>query len=212
MRNEDEFSINFEMPLSCFYRVSESIVGIDKDPSKVKSFHWDEDFKGPNLMQDREKALAYYGNRMLKFNMQGINKSFFDKSYANPDDFIPGKNYAYSLDLQIVAVYDKNDIHEYFLLGGDEIDIEEGKEFELKYYKELAYNEEQLQSLTDELFFEEMLIEHGTKFFIVETYQNPNSEFFKLPFKEFLIECAEHLFLHSETPKKYVLKRAANLE
>ena len=189
-----------EMPINIFYRVSESIVGINEDPQKIKSFHWDEDFKGSNLNLSRKEALEYYGNRRIKFNLEGITKEFFNLSYSSPDEFVAGQNYAYSVCLKIIALYGEDDIHEYYLLGDEEEEMDEGKKFEIKFCQESGYSEEQIFLLGANLYYEESFIDS------VRTFSIADSDFKKLPMKE-KWQYLTNIFTSNERYSNYLKNR-----
>lgn len=175
--NEAIDKIKNEEPIDIFYRVSESIVGINKNSEKIKSFHWDEDFKSKNRTQSRREAIKYYGDRLMRFRQEGITKDFFDLKYSSPEDFIAGKNYAYSLNLSVVAVYGADDYHEYYLIGSDEDEMAEGKSFELNFYQNSGFSKEQIHELEGELHYEQALIEEVRKLSTVyEQFKNLSIE------------------------------------
>ena len=192
-------------PISCFYRVSESIIGINEDPDEQKEFDWDEDFTGTDLLLSRDKAIAYYGNRLIKFNLEGFSEDFFSLSYSSPTEFIIGKNYAYSIKLLLVVQYSASDFNEYNILGEDEDDMKEGRSFEKEIYSNLGFSDDQLSELGRDLFYEEGLIDAVSKFSIID------SEFEKLPLKEKLKHLAE-MDLGNEPYRNYVKKRILRIE
>lgn len=194
-----------EMPINIFYRVSESIVGINEDPEKIKSFHWDEDFKGTNLSLSRKEALEHYGNRRIMFNLEGISKDFFNLSYSSPDEFIAGQNYAYSIYLKIIALYGEDDVHEYCILGEDEDETEEGKNFEIKFCQESGYSDEQIFLLGAHLYYEEILID------TIRTFSIAITNFKKLPMKEKLKYFADNL-KNGEKFNTYLMERSSSIK
>ncbi|MEI6680322.1 MAG: hypothetical protein WCL21_17065 [Mariniphaga sp.] len=213
MDDAAEFVLN-KIPISCFYRVSESVVGIDKDPDKIKHFHWDEDFNEPNIILARKNALDYYGNRQIKFILEGISKEFFNLSYASPEEFVAGKNYAYSIDLILIAQFGVDDFHEYFLYenGEDDYDdenefsaLQEAISFEIEYLKTLGISDEQLDENGASLYYEEGL--HRT----IRLCLHHFDEFKKLPIKEklkFIID----KFQGNERCDNYIRKRIESIE
>jgi hypothetical protein len=100
---------------------------------KNNSFDHEEEFKGINLLECRNKAIEYYNERL-----KGMPEKFF-LPFASFKDFEFGKNSAYSVELYFIESYysDGLNVFEYNL---SDKDFEEDKNYETMILREQGYD------------------------------------------------------------------------
>jgi len=114
-----------------FYRVNEFVTTMESDPGKNLPYSHDEDFRGSNLLYCRAKAIKWYQEREEGLIKNG--KYFLP--FASPKDFVLGENAAYTITLSLIEYYDEEFQLAYSLAGDDEIELQEGREFEEFLFK-----------------------------------------------------------------------------
>lgn len=191
---------------SYFYRVSEFIRTLDSNEENNQFFEFEKDFRTIPLIKVRKEALAYFGNRFIKFDLYGRDKEFFKHKYASPDKYKEYDSYAYSLSLAFIkdVRYDNNflkanDFENYidysFLLGESEEMNEEGQEEERDFYRLNGFSKNQIEQLDKDRFSEENLIKN------ILYLASKSTEFKQKSLKDMILTIAEGI--DSQKHKQY---------
>ncbi len=114
------------------YRGYLSVTTFGADPGKNEPFYHSEDFECTNLLVAREKAINWFKQTIAGLKREG--KYFLP--FASPEDFIMGKNAAFSVVVSLVICQGVNE-DEFDLLGTDDGTMEDTLELEDMILKQL---------------------------------------------------------------------------
>jgi|SRR5690554_3397383 len=108
-----------------FYRVCEFVTTFGADEGKNEPFSHIEDFKGNDLHECKAKAEKYYWERL-----EGLGGGKYFLPFAAPENFVLGKNAAFSITLSLVEYYNDSEYSEYPLIGEDDDTAADSREIE----------------------------------------------------------------------------------
>lgn len=107
------------------YRGCVSVTTFGEDPGHHDPYYHTEDFEDPNPLIARSKALSWYKHTIAGLEREGR----YFLPFASPDEFVLGKNAAYTVMVSFV-ICNGSDEDEYDLLGTDERTMNDTLELE----------------------------------------------------------------------------------
>ena len=113
------------------YRGYVSVTTYGMDPNKTEPYSVTVEFEHPNLFDARREGIEWFKETVN--GLDAIGQYFLP--FAGPNEFVLGKNAAYSVCLSLVEIYD-GDEYEYELLGTDMDTMNDTLELEDLLYAE----------------------------------------------------------------------------
>ena len=118
------------------YRGYVSVTTFGMDPNQTEPYSVTVEFEHPNLDDARNAGIEWFKETVK--GLDAIGRYFLP--FAGPNEFVLGKNAAYSVSLSLVEIYDEVE-YEYELLGTDMDTMNDKLELEdLLFYKSQLKN------------------------------------------------------------------------
>ena len=118
-----------------FYVVREFVTTFQADPGKNEAYSHEEEFRDSDLRKCKEKAEAYYLKRLI--GLEFVNTRYF-LEFAAPENFVLGKNAAFSITLSLVEYYSEDDYVDHVLYGESDEETAQSREVELEVFRDLG--------------------------------------------------------------------------